>query len=107
MSSCVISKLESNVSDKDSIAALNSPVGDTAVAVPLTSLIANPGRLSIIYSPGKSKMVVYSVISLLLTLKYENLADSKRALWTVLKGLVNELPKFEILSVASKSLGFT
>ena len=36
-----------------------------------------------------------------------NKADSIKALWIVLKGCVKELPWFSMLSVASRSLGFT
>ena len=65
-----------------SLDKLVEPLGATASAndgAP-SSLIANPGRLSITCSPGKSKMVVFSTRSLSLPLKYENLADSTRAL---------------------------
>ena len=71
---------------------LSAPDGDTAVAVLLTSLTAKPGLLSITCSPGKSNIVVFSIKSLLFPSTYENLADSSRALWIVLKGCANELP---------------
>ena len=80
LSFCVISKLEDNVRVRVSCAAVSAPDGDTAVATPPTSLIAKPGLLSMTCSPGNRRMVVFSVISLLLPLKYENLADSIRAL---------------------------
>ena len=68
------------------------PLGDTAVAVPLSSLIANPGLLSTTCSPGYRRTVVFSISSLSVPLKYENLAASIKARWIVLKGLVKELP---------------
>ena len=68
------------------------PPGETVLATPPASYTANPGRLSITCSPGKIRIVVFSVISLSLPLKYENLADSISALCRVLKGFVNELP---------------
>ena len=71
---------------------LSAPDGDTAVAVLLTSLTANPGLLSITCSPGKSNIVVFSIKSLLFPLKYENLADSSKALWIVLNGCAKEFP---------------
>jgi hypothetical protein len=46
-----------------------APEGETAVAVPLTSLIAKPGLLSITCSPGYRRMVVFSIISLSLPLR--------------------------------------
>ena len=52
-------------------------------------------------------IVVLSNLSLFAPLWYENLADSKRALWIVLKGLVREFPLLSKLSVASRSDGLT
>ena len=57
---------------------LSAPDGDTAVAVLLTDLTANPGLLSITCSPGKSNIVVFSIKSLLFPSTYENLADSSK-----------------------------
>ena len=90
--SWVISKTESVDSSNSTDATVSEPDGDTAFAVPLSSLIAKPGLLSITCSPGNRRMVVFSVISLSFPVKYENLADSISALCTVLKGLVREFP---------------
>ena len=92
MSCCVKSNTESDVRPSVVDANVSAPEGETALAVPLSSLIAKPGLLSTTYSPGKRRIVVFSTISLLLPLKYENLADSSRALWIVLNGVVKELP---------------
>ena len=85
-----------------------SPDGDIAcaVAVPVFTILY-PGLLSITWSPGYTRIVVLSFLSLFSPETNENLADSNIALWIVLKGFVKELPWFEILSVASRSLEFT
>ena len=92
LSSFVKSKLESNVNDKVLDAPDGSPAGLTAFATPESFLIAKPGLLSTMCSPGKSNIVVLSTKSLSSPRKYENLAASIKALCIVLKGLVNELP---------------
>ena len=61
-------------------APVSVPPGLTAFATPLSFFIPNPGLLSTRCSPGKSNIVVFSTISLSLPLKYENRADSIRAL---------------------------
>ena len=71
---------DSNVNPNSNCAVLLVPPGETAIAVPVIFWRANPGLLSRTCSPGNSKIVVFSTISLLLPLKYENLADSIRAL---------------------------
>ena len=63
-----------------SCAKVSVPAGATAFAVPETSLIANPGRLSIVWTPGYNNIVVFSTISLFDPLTYENLAASRSAL---------------------------
>ena len=80
LSSCVKSKLESSVNDNSLPAKDSAPLGETAVAVPLTSLIAYPGLLSIKCSPGYKRIVVFSTISLSSPLKNENIADFRSAL---------------------------
>ena len=88
-------------------APVTAPPGLTAFAIPPSSFIPKPGRLSTIWLPGKSNIVVLSTKSLSLPATYENLADSISALWIVLKGFVNELPWLSIASVESRSFGFT
>ena len=88
-------------------APVAEPLGLIAFAIPDSLRIPKPGLLSIIWSPGKSNIVVLSTKSLSYPRRYENLAASISALWTVLKGLVNELPWFSIPSVESRSFGFT
>ena len=67
----------------------------------------NPGLLSISCSPGYSKIVVRSNLSLFCPVWYVNLAASINALCIVTKGLVKEFPLLSKLSVASRSDGFT
>ena len=99
------------MSVKDSVDAGTSVLdGDTtsaALELPGSTLIPKPGLLSTIWSPGYINIVVFSIISLSLPPKYENLADSRRALWIVLNGWVKEFPWLDILSVASTSFGLT
>ena len=57
-----------------------APLGLIAFATPDSFRIPNPGLLSIIWSPGKSNIVVLSTKSLSFPLRYENLADSISAL---------------------------
>ena len=55
LSSCSISKLEVKLNEKVSCAFVSPPDGETALAAvgfPASGLIANPGRLSIVCSPG-------------------------------------------------------
>ena len=92
LSSCVISKLDVKSSDRVVCAAVSAPEGDTAVAVPLTSLTAKPGLLSNSCSPGYTNIVVLSIKSLFSPFTYENLADSSKALCIVLNGAASELP---------------
>ena len=86
MSSWSKSKFEVKFSVRVVVAFVSAPEGDTAVAVPLTSLIPKPGLLSISCSPGYINIVVLSIKSLFSPLTYENLADSSKALWIVLNG---------------------
>ena len=87
---------------------VSCPDGDIAFARSVVFfIILNPGLLSIMWSPGYTRIVVLSFLSLFSPATNENLADSNTALWIVLKGFVKELPWFEILSVASRSFEFT
>ena len=65
----VRSKFESRVNVSSVDAVVCSPEGDIEIAVPPISLIAYPGLLSMACSPGKRRIVVFSVISLLLPFK--------------------------------------
>ena len=49
-------------------------------------------KFPISWSPGYINIVVLSIKSLLLPRRYENLADSSKALWIVLNGCASELP---------------
>ena len=108
MSTWFKSKFESKFKDIFSEGGDFVPDGETTLTPKAGSLrIAKPGLLSTTCSPGKSKIVVCSILSLLFPFRYENLADSINALWIVLKGLAREFPWFSILSVASRSFGLT
>ena len=107
LSSCVISKLEPKFKSNTAAASLSPPDGETTFAAPPTFFILNPGLLSMVCSPGMRRIVVFSIKSLDEPFKYEKRADSKIALWIVLKGLARELPWLSILSVASRSDGLT
>ena len=80
LSSCVKSKLEFNVRVRVFCAPDVEPLGLTAFAIPDSLRIPNPGLLSIIWSPGKSNIVVLSTKSLSFPRRYENLAASISAL---------------------------
>ena len=62
------------------IAPVAEPLGLIAFAILDSFLIPNPGLLSIIWSPGKSNIVVLSTKSLSFPFRYENLAASTSAL---------------------------
>jgi hypothetical protein len=64
----VRSNTESSLSDNVSIAGDVCPLGDTAVATPLSLYTENPGRLSTVCAPGIKRIVVFSTSSLLFPL---------------------------------------
>ena len=79
MSSWSKSKLDVKFSVNVDCADDSAPEGDTANALLLfdgSTLIPNPGLLSISCSPGYINIVVLSIKSLFFPRTYENLADS-------------------------------